>query len=96
MCRCWKFVKAAAILVQPCFDLNIDFYDQLVSLHPRDNTSINVHQDIIDRVLADPTIEWDKLISLDALLNVARTAAPLRAPDRYGHRLRQHWQFPPC
>jgi hypothetical protein len=77
--------KAAAILVQPCFDL--------ISLHPRVTTPSDVHQDIIDRIHADPSIEWEKLIPLNALLNVNRMAAPLRAPDRYGHRLREYWQF---
>ena len=84
--------NSAAILVQPYFDLNIDLYDQLVSLHPKATTPINVHQDIIDRVLAYQSIEWDKITSIDDLFHVAHTTAPLRAPDRYGHRLREHWQ----
>ena len=77
------------------------FYDQLVSLHPQATTYLNVHQNIMDRVLAEPSIIWDKLIPLGyrcfasgcsycCSLTNACPAAPLRT---HVHWLREHWQY---
>jgi hypothetical protein len=84
--------KALAIVSRPATFDNTDFFDNLRTLHPGNDSgeNLHLHSEVIQNIQQDRSIEWNKIISTDLIRDMIKRCPPRRAPDRYGFRMREY------